>query len=1039
MREQRKVVSILFADVVESTAFAADRDPEVVRSKMQRYFKRIGEIAGAYGGTVEKFAGDAAMVVFGVPAVHDDDAERAVRAALEIRDRAGDVTVRVGVNTGEAVTAMTEDRQFMVSGDTVNVAARLQQGASGGEVLVGALTHQLTRNVIAYEPHEPVTAKGKAEPLVAYRAVRAIQEIPTQARGVPGLRSPLVGRSREMRLLVDTFARAADDKSTHLFTVVGAAGIGKSRLVDEAVATIAATGARVLHGRCLPYGRGITYWPFIEIVRQDTGIDIVDAHELALSKLDRWLGELLNDASERPAVRTRLAVMLGLEPPESAMSDIPTDRVEREIAWAVRCYIEAVSASAPTIVIIDDLQWAEPPVVSILEQLAERLTEVPLLLICMARPEFLESHSTWSSGKPNATTITLDPLNAQQTGTLISHLLEIDALPTVVRNEIIERSAGTPLFCEEFIHMLIDEGVVIREGNVWKAIGSTRQIHVPQGINAVLAARLDLLPERERTALQAASVIGQRFGLRELEDLAGTEVESDLESLRRRGLVGGGDRPDDEYWFRHILIRDAAYASLPKSMRASLHDRFRAVLESKAGDPQQICEILAHHAERAFSLSLELDLDEDVVRDRAGHALDWLFTLADRARTRHDVATLEAALASIESATAMAKHHDAATAGRVRLLEAQLAFAKGEYPRAHKIAAEAAALAEEANLPSIVATARLTEAWVANWSLDEPLESFQAVIDRAIEACRRAGDARGEIEARHVGSNALWARGRIDEYIAVNEDLIRQAMSIGDIPRVAAITARLTPAEVVRGNYQVAREHMAEAESLAAEYGLRNVALRVQFDRAGWQMWRGELAEGARLLREYERAAVDAGAPQHQLSALRFLGYTLVCAAKPAEAAAVLDEALALSESTGERWNRTEVLAMRAQAALDLGDVASADRFIGQALATLRDDDVTAESETNMHLGLVRAAQNREAEAEAALRRAVEVAAATPYANVAIPAALHLAIFLARRGRSEEARDLADRYIALKDARGFHVFDPLADEFARLDKTGRLV
>ena len=275
MREQRKVVTILFADVVGSTALAAQSDPEVVRATMARYFQRIAEVSEAYGGTVEKFAGDAAMVVFGVPAVHDDDAERAVRAALEIRDGAAEVAVRVGVNTGEAVTAAREDRQFMVSGDAVNVAARLQQGAEPGEVIVGPLTEQLTRKVIEYESREPVAAKGKPEPLVAFRALRARTQVPEQARGVPGLHALLVGRDRELPLLLDTFARTSEDRRPHLFTLVGSAGVGKSRLVNEALSALASSGARVVRGRCLPYGRGITYWPLIEILRQDTGITFV--------------------------------------------------------------------------------------------------------------------------------------------------------------------------------------------------------------------------------------------------------------------------------------------------------------------------------------------------------------------------------------------------------------------------------------------------------------------------------------------------------------------------------------------------------------------------------------------------------------------------------------------------------------------------------------------------------------------------------------------------------------------------------------------
>src|ERR1700687_5037548 len=457
MREQRKVVTILFADVVGSTALAEQSDPEVVRGTMSRYFQRIEEVAEAYGGTVEKFAGGSAMVVFGGPTVHDGAAE---------------VAVRVGVNTGEAVTAARDDRQFMVSGDAVNVAARLQQGAEPGEVIVGPLTEQLTRKVIEYEPRDPVTAKGKSAPLAAFRALRPRTQVPEQARGVPGLHAALVGRDRELRLLLDTFARTAEDRRPHLFTIVGSAGVGKSRLVSEALSGMASSGARVVRGRCLPYGRGITYWPLIEILRQDTGITLSDGRDTALLKLDRWLGELLRDDPQRPAIRARLSVMLGFEAPESVMPDTPAERVDRELVWGIRRYLEALASSAPLIVVVDDLQWAEQPVVNAIDQLVESVAEDPVLVIAIARPEFLEYRRDWSSGKANSTTITLDPLSPQDTGTLISRLLEIEALPAELRAQIIERSAGTPLFCEEFIHMLIDEGHLVHEGMSWRATGA---------------------------------------------------------------------------------------------------------------------------------------------------------------------------------------------------------------------------------------------------------------------------------------------------------------------------------------------------------------------------------------------------------------------------------------------------------------------------------------------------------------------------------------------------------------------------------------
>jgi class 3 adenylate cyclase/tetratricopeptide (TPR) repeat protein len=1026
VREQRKVVTILFADVVGSTAIAAQSDPEVVRATMARYFQRITEVSEAYGGTVEKFAGDAAMVVFGVPTIHDDDAERAVRAALEIRDGAAELVVRVGVNTGEAVTAAREDRQFMVSGDAVNIAARLQQGAEPSEVLVGPLTEQLTRKVIEYASREPVAAKGKPEPLVAFRAVRARTQVPEQARGVPGLHAVLVGRDRELELLLDTFARTSEDRRPHLFTLVGSAGVGKSRLVNEALSALTSSGARVVRGRCLPYGRGITYWPLIEILRQDTGITLSDERDVALLKLDRWLGELLHDDAQRPAIRARLSVMLGFEAPESAMPDTPADRVERELGWGIRRYLEALAKAAPLIVVVDDLQWAEPAVVGVIEQLVERATDSPMLVICIARPEFLERRRDWSSGKPNSTTITLDPLSPHDTGTLISRLLEIEALPADLRAQLIERSAGTPLFCEEFIHMLIDEGRLVREGLSWRATGGVEKIRVPQSINAVLAARLDGLPDHEKNVLQATSVVGQRFQLSQVQELVGgSDLEETLESLRRKGLLIGGDGDGDELGFRHLLIRDAAYGSLTKSERARLHDRFGTVLEQQVGDPQQLTEILAYHAERAFNLSSELGVQGDALLNRGRRAVHWSLAMADRARTRHEVHFMESVLNTVRSAAAaLPEDGGLETKARIRLLEAQLLVMKGDYVAAGRAAAEAAMLADEAGLLPLVATARLTEAWIYNWSGEGSLEDFARIFERAVDACRRAGDLPGEIEARHLRTNVAFGSGRLAEFVEVNEQLVEQARAIGDAAHEAQITARLVAVELMRGNVALSARHAAHAEALATTHGFRNVILRLAFDRGAWPRLEGDFTEAEQACRDYLVLATEAGATQHQVSALRFLAYTLVDQGRHAEAAQVLDQALELSEMSGERWNRSELLGLRARAALGLEDLAAANGFIDRALSSLREGDITGISEVHNHLGLIRAAQGRGSQAEAALRRSLEVVADTEYNETKATAALDLAQFLADSGRLAEARHLCDEYAELTGRFGWQRWAP---------------
>jgi tetratricopeptide (TPR) repeat protein len=361
---------------------------------------------------------------------------------------------------------------------------------------------------------------------------------------------------------------------------------------------------------------------------------------------------------------------------------------------------------------------------------------------------------------------------------------------------------------------------------------------------------------------------------------------------------------------------------------------------------------------------------------------------------------------------------------------------KAEYGEAAKAAAEAAALAEHAGLLPLVATARLTEAWIHNWAGEGSLEDLARMADRAVEACRNAGDLPGEIEARHIGTNVYFASGDLATFAALNEALVTQARAIGDTAHEAAITVRLVAVEYMRGNASLSARHAAEAEVLAARHGLRNVTLRLAFDRAAICMFAGDLPEAEVLMREYEAAAREAGAVQHSISALRHLGYALVYAHKYVEAADAV-EALDLSEASGERWNRSELLGLRARVSLELGDVEAAAGFIDRALASLRRQDITAISEVYNHLGLIRAAQSRDEDAEAALRRSLQVIARTEYNSSRVTSALDLARFLAQRGRFGEARALCDEYDELADKRGWKVFRPDIAEIRRLIAAGQ--
>jgi class 3 adenylate cyclase len=645
MTEERKLVSLLFADVVDSTAMGASHDPELVRSVMARYFASMKGIAETHGGTVEKFIGDAVMVVFGVPRLHEDDAERAVRAALAMRDAVAELNrglrialaLRIGVNSGEVVAGVGDDRQFLVTGDAVNVAARLQQGADADEVIVGALTERLTRDAIEYQPREPITAKGKTAPMPAFRALRARTAVPGSHRDTPAL----VGRERELRQLLDAFAWANNERAGYLVTIVGNAGVGKSRLVDEALVRLAQQAeVRILKGRCLPYGAEITYWPLMEVLREDAGIKPSDDRAAALAKLGERLAQLVS-SDRLQAIKARIALVLSLESPDAALPTVAPARIAAELSWGIRQYLEAIGASRPLVVVIDDLQWADPAALDVLGQLADRSSAVPFLLVCIARPELLEGYPSWSAGRADASLLVLEPLDESDTCTLLARLMGSRSLPPLVGSWVLERSAGNPLFCEEFVRMLIEANHLELADGPWRAKDSASDLPLPETIQSIVAARIDGLQPAEKIALRQASVIGERFILDELLDL-GDELGATPEALLRKGFfVADRDDPSGRTLrFKHLLVRDAAYAGLTKAERAELHEGFADFQARTAADRLiEYEEIIGYHLEQATHLRQQLGLDDERTRALAGRAAQMLGAAGIRAIRRGDALT----------------------------------------------------------------------------------------------------------------------------------------------------------------------------------------------------------------------------------------------------------------------------------------------------------------------------------------------------------------------------------------------------------------
>ena len=594
--KERKVVTVLFCDLVGFTAASESADPEEVEARIAPYHARTRERLEAYGGTVEKFIGDAVMAVFGAPAAHEDDPERAVRAALALLEEVEelDLSVRIGVNTGEAVVSLDarpELGEGMVTGDVVNTAARIQSQAPVNGVAVGEGTFQATERVFEYEALDAIAAKGKAEPVAVWRAVRPVARFGSDV--LRSMKTPLVGRELDFTLLRGTFDKAVAERSAQLVTVAGEPGVGKSRLVAELFAHSDTREELVTwrQGRCLPYGEGITFWALGEIVKAHAGIFESDSPDVATEKLDAVLPE----SDDRPWLRTRLLPLLGID------SGDPAGQGELFTAW--RRFVESVAERSPLVLVVEDIHWADPALLAFLEHLADWAHGVALLVVCTARPELYETHPAWGTGLRNHTAINLSALSDTDMAKLVSGLMERAVLPAETQHLLLERAGGNPLYAEEFVRMLGDRG--------------SADVTVPDSIQALIAGRLDTLPPDRKALLQDAAVLGKVFWGGAVEAMGSrnaAEVEQALHELSRKELVRPSRQSamegEAEYGFWHALVRDVAYQQIPRPQRAAKHLAAVEWLEAKAGAR---VEDLAYHAAQALTLA-------DATGDTALHA-----------------------------------------------------------------------------------------------------------------------------------------------------------------------------------------------------------------------------------------------------------------------------------------------------------------------------------------------------------------------------------------------------------------------------------
>ena len=593
-RRERKVVTVVFADLVDFTSQAEALDPEDVEAILRPYHERLRSELERFGGTVEKFIGDAAMALFGAPVAHEDDPERAVRAALAIRDWARDqedMQVRIAVNTGEALInldARPESGEGMAAGDVVNTAARMQSAAPTNGVVVGEATYRATRSAIDYHQAGPIDAKGKSLPVAVWEVAEArarVGEEPVSTQ------TPLVGRDRELAVLRELLVRVREESSPQLATLVGVPGIGKSRLVRELMQVVEQSGVLTFwrQGRSLPYGEGVTFWALTEMVKAQAGVLETDSDQVSEQKLAAAVAELIAESAEAEWLEEQLRPLVGAGG-DVALSD--ESRAEAFAAW--RRFFEAMAEQRPLVLVFEDIHWADDGLVAFIDHLAEWSGPVPMLIVCTARPELLEKHPSWGGGKLNATALSLSPLSDDETARLLGAVLPRPLLEADDQRALIGRAGGNPLYAEQYAQM-------VAEG------GNPGGAALPETVQGIIAARLDRLPAEEKTLLHDAAVHGKVFwvGGRRRRAVERTRPLSFSTRSNGRGsfsvLGARRSRTRREYGFLHVLVRDVAYGQIPRTDRALKHVAAAGWIES-LGRRDDHAETLAHHYGHALEL-----------------------------------------------------------------------------------------------------------------------------------------------------------------------------------------------------------------------------------------------------------------------------------------------------------------------------------------------------------------------------------------------------------------------------------------------------
>jgi class 3 adenylate cyclase/tetratricopeptide (TPR) repeat protein len=962
--EVRKTVTVVFCDLVDSTALGERTDPEVLRELMARFHAELRAILERHGGTVEKFVGDAAMAVFGLPQVHEDDALRAVRAAVEMRKAVAGLglEVRIGVNTGEVVAGAGET---LVTGDAVNVAARLEQAARTGEILIGAATEQLVRGRVRADASEPLLLKGKSEPVAAFRALGLLDDVPAFTRPIS---APFVGRQEELEQLERALATAVETRTPQLATIVGPPGIGKSRLARE---LIGRANARILVGRCLSYGEGITYWPLQEIASQIGDV------RAALADVDG--GDL---AAERFC---------------AAIGEVDTPSTPEEIAWGTRRLFEAIAADQPLVVVFDDIHWAEPTFLDLIEYLTTFAHGVPILVLCTARADLFDHRPTWTAPRPGSSLLMLEPLSADDSQALVADLGE---LPAAAIEQIVETAEGNPLFVEQLMAM--------------RAEGEDA-LEVPPTLQALLASRIDRLAEPERAVVERGSVEGRLFHRGAVSALLSeperVDVGAHLLTLVRKELI----RPDravvpgdDGFRFGHALIRDAAYDEIPKRQRAALHEAYADWLVSRLGDATPD-EIVGYHLEQAYRYRVELGSADPVLGARAAERLG---AAGDAAGARGDV---------VAAANLLGRAADLVPEGPRR---PDLLVGLGEALSAVGNFERARAVLEEARSRSAVAGNGHTE-WCARILLariqmdTEPEGAAEAAI-REGEAAIRAREPEGdhEVVARAwdlMAEGYNW-RGQVDEWRGATERAVSYARSTGNLAFEVAIVTH-SPGPIVYGPTPV-EEGLRYADDVVARLGnvpeVQDLALHV---RGHMRARLGEFAGAFEAVNAWRLHKRELGQDAFYASSASCAWDVCSWAREWVRGEDVLREGYEMLERMGRTTHVSTIAAHLGEAVFHQGRVDEAERLSAVSEELGARDDRYNEAAWRRLRAKVLVARGDLIRAEALARQAVDVAADIGFIDDAALSWLSLAEIL-RSTVHDEADAAAAEALALFERKG---------------------